>query len=153
MSNKKSLPHYLTIPRLSCLVLSVVTVALQCAPFWNINGKMYSISDLVLFIYKYPEFVAFLKSFNPANSVNQAIVVPVFLFISCFATFLAVFMSRTKGYAIAPTISAIIAVGGYLWKAELRGGNLWYLHILPPVIMCALAILDYFKVFDKKAAK
>lgn len=153
MSKKKQLPHYVTIPRLSCLVLSIVTVVLQCVPFWNIDGKMYSIADLVLFIYKYPEFTSFLKSFNPTNSVNQAIVIPVLLFISCFATFLAVFMSKTKGYAIAPTIAAIIAVGGFLWKAELRGGNLWFLHILPPVIMCALALLDAFKVFDKKEAK
>ena len=54
---------------------------------------------------------------------------------------------------LAGGFAAIVAVGGFLWKAELRGGNLWFLHILPPVIMCALALMDAFKVFDKKEAK
>ena len=153
MSKKLSKPHYLTIPRISCVVLSIVMVALQFLPFWEIEGKMYSISDLVWFIYKYPEFTGFLKGLNPTNSVNQAVVVPLFVLISCIATFLAVFMSKTKGYVIAPLCCFLVTVGGYLIKAELRAGNLWFLHLIPAVAMGVLAVLDILKVFDKKEAK
>lgn len=153
MSKKSNSPHYLTIPRVACALLSIVMVATQFLPFWEIEGKMYSISDLVWFIYKHSEIGTFLKQVNPTNSVNQAVVVPLFILITCIATFLAVFMSKTKAYVIAPICCFIVTVVGYLIKAELKAGNLWFLHLIPAVLMGVLAVLDFLKVFDKKEAK
>ncbi len=153
MSKKTKSPIFLTIPRMTSIVLSIVMVALQFLPFWTIDGKKLSISDLLWFIYKHPEFKAYFQKIDPSITINSAIIVPLFVFIAAVATFITCFIVAEKTYAIAPIACFIITVGGYLIKPELRAGNLWFLHLIPATIIGVLTILDIFNVFSKKAKK
>ncbi len=153
MQKKSKLPHYLTIPRMSCVFLSIVMVAVQWVPFWTIDGKKYSISDLVWFIYKNSEIKTFLSSLDAANTVNDAVLVPLFILIAAIATFLACFMSKSKGYVVAPILCALITIVGYPVRAELRAGFLWFLHLIPAVLMLGAVVLEILGVFNKKEEK
>ncbi len=153
MSKKVKLPFFLTIPRVTSIVLSIVMVALQFVPFWTIDGKKLSISDLLWFVYKHPEFRGYFQSIDSNITINSAIIVPVFVFITAVATFITCLIVAERSYAIAPIACFIITVGGYLIKPELRAGNLWFLHLIPATIIGVLTILDILNVFSKKAKK
>lgn len=147
------------IPRFAIAILSAVMVALQFLPFWTIDGKEYSISDIVWFIYKneevkpyfVQEFYANAELFGAPNKyvINYVILVPVFIFAASVVGFALSFVMKSVWYTLAPICCFLITVIGYIIKPEMRAGAGWYFHFIPVILMMVFVILEFKGVFKK----
>lgn len=153
MSKKAKLPKFLTIPRMSCALLSIVMIGLQFLPFWNVGGEAgkLSISDVVWLIYNHPEAKTFFtQNFGATTTINSVILIPVFIFAACVVTFVLSFVMESVWYTIAPAIAFILTVVGYLARPELRAGDGWFFHFIPTTIMAVFVVTEFLGTFRKK---
>ena len=159
MSKKVKLPHFLTVPRMACALLSLVMIGLQFLPFWDMGaevGKL-SIADVLWFPHKHVGIDQFFESvvvIDPTVNpfvINQVILVPVFVFAMAVVGFVLCFIMKSKGYTVAPLICGLLTVVGYLVRPELKLGAGWYFHLIPAIIMIAFVVMDLMGVFNKKA--
>lgn len=151
------------IPRFACAILSAVMVALQFLPFWTIEGKQYSISDVLWFIYKHKEirpyfvenFYKGAELFGKPNVyvINEVIIVPVFIFAAAVVGFALSFVMKSVWYTLAPIACFLVTVIGYIVKAEMRAGAGWYFHFIPVILMMVFVYLEFKGVFKKGLKK
>lgn len=147
------------IPRFACAILSAVMIALQFLPFWTIEGKKYSISDVLWFIYKNDEvrpyfvekFYAGAELFGKPEQyvINYVILVPVFIFAAAVVGFALSFVMKSVWYTLAPIACFLTTVIGYIVKAEMRAGAGWYFHFIPVTLMMVFVVLEFMGFFKK----
>lgn len=147
------------IPRFAIAILSAVMVALQFLPFWTIDGKEYSISDIVWFIYKHKDTRQYFVDNFYANAelfgaplkyvINYVVLVPVFVFAAAVVGFALSFVMKSIWYTLAPIACFLITVIGYIVKPEMRAGAGWYFHFIPVVLMMVFVFLEFKGVFRK----
>ena len=158
MLKTKQKPHFLTIPRMACVLLALVTIGLQFLPCWDMGSEegVLSIADVLWLPYKHAGIDAYFESFIAVDRtvnpfvINQVILFPVLIFAMAIISFVLCFTMKGKGYTFAVLACGLLTVVGYLVRPELQMGSMWYVHIIPGALMLIVAVLEFVGIFDKK---